>query len=74
METNLGYVYYRKDSETSFAIGVRQPEREEGYKPFGVSERSLETTRAEARSELQEFRALQRPAGNLSSAWPSTFI
>ena len=37
METNLGYVYYRKDGDNSFAIGVRQPDREEGYKPSGVS-------------------------------------
>ena len=33
IETNLGYVYYRKDSENAFAIGVRQPDREVGYKP-----------------------------------------
>ena len=33
IETNLGYVYYRKDSESSFSIGVRQPDREVGAKP-----------------------------------------
>jgi hypothetical protein len=38
IETNLGYVYYRKDAETSFAIGVRQPDREIGAKPWGVSD------------------------------------
>src|SRR5262249_45091852 len=38
IETNLGYVYYRKDSEDSFAIGARQPDREIGYKPYGVSD------------------------------------
>jgi hypothetical protein len=40
IETNLGYVYYRKDSDTSFSIGVRQPDREVGAKPWGISERS----------------------------------
>lgn len=28
-DTNLGYVYYRKDAPTAFALGVRMPEREE---------------------------------------------
>jgi hypothetical protein len=37
MELNLGYVWYRKDGETA-AIGVRQPEREEMYRPYGVSD------------------------------------
>ena len=29
LDTNLGYVWYRKDSDTRFAIGIRQPDREE---------------------------------------------
>lgn len=29
VETNLGYVWYRKDNERSFSIGVRQGDREE---------------------------------------------
>jgi hypothetical protein len=28
-DTNLGYVWFRKDAATSFAIGIRQPDREE---------------------------------------------
>ena len=28
IETNLGYVWYRKDTETRFGIGVRQPDHE----------------------------------------------
>jgi hypothetical protein len=28
-DTNLGYVYFRKDAEGNFAIGIRQPDREE---------------------------------------------
>ena len=38
IETNLGFVYYRKDSPKAFAIGVRQAEREEPYRPYGVSD------------------------------------
>src|SRR5258708_14765120 len=37
-EVNLGYVYYRKDTGTSFSLWVMQPERGEGYPPWGVSE------------------------------------
>jgi hypothetical protein len=29
IETNLGYVWYRKDADASFSLGVRQAEREE---------------------------------------------
>ena len=42
IETNLGYVYYRKDSDNSFAIGVRQPDREDGLQAVGISRRSVE--------------------------------
>jgi hypothetical protein len=28
-DTNLGYVWYRKDAETTFSIGIRMPEAEE---------------------------------------------
>src|SRR6185437_10572783 len=55
IETNLGYVYYRKDSESSFAIGVRQPDREVGYKPFGFSDAVWNRRVAESRSELNNF-------------------
>ncbi|HEX6464010.1 MAG TPA: hypothetical protein VFZ98_06150 [Vicinamibacterales bacterium] len=29
VDTNLGYVWYRKDATGSFALGIRQPDREE---------------------------------------------
>jgi hypothetical protein len=38
IEMNLGYVWYRKDNEESFSVGVRQAEREEMYRPYGVSD------------------------------------
>jgi hypothetical protein len=64
METNLGYVYYRKDSDSRFAIGVRQPEREEGYKPFGVSDEVWNRRVAESRGELQNFALYNAPPGS----------
>jgi len=63
METNLGYVYYRKDSDSSFAIGARQPDREEGYKPFGVSDEVWNKRVAESRGELQNFALYNAPPG-----------
>jgi hypothetical protein len=38
IELNLGYVYYRKDDANTFSLGVRQPDREEGYRPFGFAD------------------------------------
>lgn len=38
IELNLGYVYYRKDSPETFSIGVRHGDREEMYRPYGVSD------------------------------------
>jgi hypothetical protein len=38
VESNLGYNYYRKDSETTFAVGVRQADREESFKPYGTTD------------------------------------
>jgi hypothetical protein len=38
IELNLGYVWYRKDDGNTFSLGVRQPEREEMYRPYGFSD------------------------------------
>ena len=38
IELNLGYVWYRKDDESSFSIGVRHNDHEEAYRPFGFSD------------------------------------
>ncbi len=65
IETNLGYVYYRKDSESSFAIGVRQPDREIGYKPFGVSDAVWNRRVAESRGELNNFALYNAPPGTM---------
>jgi hypothetical protein len=34
---NLGYVWYRKDSDQTFAIGVRHGDHEEGYNPAWIN-------------------------------------
>jgi hypothetical protein len=38
IELNLGYVFYRKDNESAFSIGVRNADMEEMYRPFGFSD------------------------------------
>lgn len=63
IETNLGFVYYRKDSENSFAVGVRQADREEPYKPYGVSDQEWETRVHEARHDTFNFALYNAPPG-----------
>ncbi len=50
IELNLGYVWYRKDDEKSFALGVRQADHEEMYRPFGVSDEIWRKRSTQARS------------------------
>jgi hypothetical protein len=38
IEVNLGYVWYKKDDAASFSVGVRHGDREEMFKPYGVSD------------------------------------
>jgi len=65
IETNLGYVYYRKDSENSFAIGVRQPDREVGAKPWGISDEVWNRRVGEARGHLNNFALYNAPPGSM---------
>ena len=61
IETNLGYVYYRKDGEDSFSIGVRQPDREVGAKPWGISDAVWNRRVGEARGHLNNFALYNAP-------------
>ena len=61
IETNLGYVYYRKDSDNSFAAGVRQADREESYRPFGISDAEWDKTAREARHDINNFALYNAP-------------
>ena len=63
IETNLGYVYYRKDSENSFAVGVRQADREEPFRPYGVSDEVWERRAHEARHDIMNFALYNAPPG-----------
>src|SRR3954452_18639671 len=65
IETNLGYVYYRKDSDNSFGIGVRQPDREVGAKPWGISDAVWNRRVGEARGHLNNFALYNAPPGTL---------
>jgi hypothetical protein len=65
IETNLGYVYYRKDSEISLSIGVRQPEREIGPKPWGISDEVWTRRVAESRGDLNNFALYNAPPGTV---------
>lgn len=65
IETNLGYVYYRKDSDSSFALGVRQPDREIGPKPWGVSDEVWNRRVAESRGDLNNFALYNAPPGTM---------
>ena len=63
VETNLGYVYYRKDSENSLAVGVRQPDREDSFKPFGVSDKEWNQRVNQTRGNLNNFALYNAPPG-----------
>jgi hypothetical protein len=63
IETNLGFVYYRKTSDHSFAVGVRQSEREEPYKAYGVSDAKFERTTRESRHDTSNFALYNAPPG-----------
>ena len=65
IETNLGYVYYRKDSEQSFSIGARQPDREVGAKPWGITDEVWNRRVGESRGHLNNFALYNAPPGTV---------
>lgn len=64
-EVNLGYVYYRKDNDKSFSLGAMQPERAEGYAPWGVSEEIWNKRVDTAQRQTENFALYNAPAGTL---------
>jgi hypothetical protein len=64
-DVNLGYVYYRKDSGTSFSLGVMQPEKEVGYPPWGDTHNEWLKQTQESWSETENFALYNAPAGTL---------
>ncbi|MCC6538184.1 MAG: hypothetical protein IT162_11565 [Bryobacterales bacterium] len=64
IELNLGYVWYRKDDEKTFSVGVRQAENEEMYRPFGVSDEIWRKRSAQARNfAVGNFALYNAPPG-----------
>jgi hypothetical protein len=64
-EVNLGYVYYRKDSDTSFAIGVMQPEQGEGYHPWGATADEWQRRSRTAEHQWENFALYNAPPGTM---------
>jgi hypothetical protein len=64
IELNLGYVWYRKDDDKSFSVGVRQAEREEMYRAYGYGDNLWERRSRQARQFAQgNFALFNAPPG-----------
>ena len=64
-EVNGGYVYTRKDNDSSFSLGVMQPERCEGYDPWGVSPEVWNHRASTARSQAENCALYNAPPGTV---------
>jgi hypothetical protein len=64
-EVNLGYVYYRKDDDQTFSLGAMQPERGEGYTPWGVTDEIWKRRTGVSRTEWDNFALYNAPPGTL---------
>jgi hypothetical protein len=64
-EVNLGYVYYRKDDDRTFSLGAMQPERGEGYDPWGVSDAVWQHRVRVAREQLENYALYNAPPGTV---------
>jgi hypothetical protein len=64
-EVNLGYVYYRKDNSSSFSLGVMQPERGQGYAPWGETDAVWQRRTEVARSQVLNYALYNAPPGTV---------
>ena len=64
-EVNLGYVYYRKDSDSTFALGAMMPERGEGYHPWGVTDAEWKRRSATSEGHWDNYALYNAPAGTM---------
>lgn len=67
IEVNLGYVWYRKDDANSFSIGIRHGDREEMYKPYGVSDEEWRKRVNESRHNAANFALYNAPQAHGST-------
>ncbi|MDQ2900224.1 MAG: hypothetical protein M3Y07_10530, partial [Acidobacteriota bacterium] len=65
IEINLGFDWYRKDSDNSFSVGVRQADREEPYRASGLTDEVYNKRAHEARHNLGNFALYNAPPGTL---------
>jgi hypothetical protein len=64
-EVNLGYVYYRKNNDTSFSLGVMQPEQGQGYAPWGQSDAVWKRRVSVAREQIYNYALYNAPPGTM---------
>ena len=64
-EVNLGYVYYRKDTDSSFSLGVMQPEHGEGYTPWGLSDAEWRKRTDISREQIDNYALYNAPPGTM---------
>src|SRR5579859_343725 len=62
-EINLGYVYYRKDSDGAFAVGALQPEKGEGFHPWGVTDAEWKRRSATSEGHWDNYALYNAPPG-----------
>jgi hypothetical protein len=66
IELNLGYVWYRKDDDATFSVGVRQAEHEEMYRPYGFSDEVWRRRSSQARGfATGNFALYNAPPGSM---------
>ncbi len=64
-EVDLGYVYYRKDNEKTFSLGVMQPEHGQGYAPWGTSDEVWNRRVRVAREQVENYALYNAPPGSM---------
>lgn len=66
IELNLGYVWYRKDTQDTFSAGIRNAENEEMFRPYGISDELWDRRVRQARNFAKgNFALYNAPAGTL---------
>jgi hypothetical protein len=64
-EVNLGYVYYRKDDAGSFSLGIMQPEKGEGYVPWGATNDIWAKRTFTSQKQWENYALYNAPAGSM---------
>jgi hypothetical protein len=62
-EVNLGYVYYRKDNDSSFSLGVMWPDQGEGYHPWGATDAEWNRRTETSRGHADNYALYNAPSG-----------